>query len=223
MTTPEVPVNETCMPTRSMRSAGDTAVGLSMGLVGGLLVALETEQRAANQDETLSLDDVRWHLDRLGGEVGEQAESHLAALSACSDGELTVALECHAGWHYDAGLWRVHIERGGPGEAGAAVLDGLRESSAALPTPARELCFLVELLRDSNYAEVPLHQKLHQLVATLTAALRAEAAPDSDWLPYVTSQSSQDSKHQSPMDSPEWDENLSMSDQLPHLAKVLKV
>ena len=205
MTTPVSPVNETCMPTRSMHPAGDMAVGLSMGLVSGLLIALEKEQLGADLDEPLSLADVRWHLERLGDLAGDLAEAHLVALRACSDRELTVALEIQAGWHHVKGKWRVHIQRGGPGEAGAAILGGLRKTSAALPTPDREFSFLVELLRDANYAEVPVHQKLHQLVATLTSALRA-APTDSAWLPYVTSQ---DSIHQGPMDALEWDETLS--------------
>ena len=47
--------------------------------------------------------------------------------------------------------------------AGAALLKDLRAQAKQPVAPERVLTFLVQLLRDSAYAELSMHQKLHQL------------------------------------------------------------
>lgn len=124
--------------------------------------------------EPMMLADIRWHMERIvDTQDGFDKRQLLADLSAVSEAQLEVLLEMDADWHQvgdDA--WSARAPKASTaGAAGGAHLDSLRRKSSAPIKPERSLTYLVQLLRDPAYQQVPMERKLHQLTKVLIAAL----------------------------------------------------
>ena len=97
------------------------------------------------------------------------------AVQACSDNMLEVLLECNPAWRFVGGAWVVQVEASRSEAAGrearTQVLRDIKAQATAPASSERTLAFLVQLLRDSAYAKLPVHHKVYQLEQLLILEL----------------------------------------------------
>ena len=152
----------------------------------------------------MPLSDVRWNLRHTIAAQYPDAQPVLAAIDATSDDQIEVMLEMDSNWLVTIdGKWCAREPSASrAGAAGAEHLRALREAAKRPVTAERTLTYLVQLLRDPAYGNVPTHRMLYQLTKILIAELvRTErglgaarpsghwagsAVPDDvDWIPYA--------------------------------------
>ena len=177
-------------------------------LVDGLLSDLAAEQRAAPQlAGPLELEDLRWNLDRIASHssadtyvaaAASAAVDRAAALQAlrcCSDDTLETLLECSADWHcLTDGVWTAAEPTSGAAEGGRAAAFKQRHEESKRPFETwRQIAYLVQLLSDSAYSALPVHQRVHQLEALLLKELVVSAGGDlparAGWEPFTNASS----------------------------------